>query len=621
LDRVSSILHAAERIQLTVNRLNAAYTLLSAGSAEITVGELLAAARDVTAATAAIHQDHETAITALTSAGSVLVDAYVQSVHDGEANGGLLVEAEELLTSAAERAGRVYPPGHRVPLTAQVNLAAVYGAPAAGGHYDAERSADLLLGVAAEAGSEAAEHAAIAMTNLGTLRVGQGRWAEAAQAYGAARRSRQLMIQQTTARPSRLGEVIATGDLAAREALSCARVGEPDQAVAVLEDSRVNLLRHRHGITPAAEHVQRPGQTMVHLATCSFGTVGVVRQYGRPAQAFIGTMPASTVGSALRALVGAPDRIARIVAFDEMADTLQGLTDTVAELAGDHTEELCVVACGPLSGAPLHAMPGIDGRTWTDRWVVRYWPSATVAAHVGRQLAIRPRHAIAVADRAGDLPLAPAEVDCVRRLAGETSTAPTGWSVAAWLRAVLPGADLAHFACHAKADLVDPTGSRFDFGMGEQLTVADLLDGPDLQHLQLVVASSCQAGTPAPDAPDELLGIGYGLLHAGARAAITTLWEVSDTPAALLVARLYEQLRESHEPAAALRRAQRWLAGVDNAALARLCAESCRQVRDDEVWMPALVARQLGPAVAAAEPATRPFHHPADWGAFSYLGG
>ena len=613
----AAVLYPVERVQLTVNRLNAAYTLRSAGSAAITAEMLAIAAREVAAAAEGVHGEHETALTAMFAAGSVLLDLHAQASRSGQRDPSLAGQAQELLLLASQRADKAYPPGHRLRLTARVNLAAAYGAPAAeGGYLDADRCAELLLSVAAEAGTSSPEHAAIALTNLAGLRAGQGRWEQAAQHYGQARQSRHVMIEKSAVRATRLGEVIATGDLAARESLAYVVAGEPDQAVQALERTRANLLRHRHRIIQDMRPADQAGRATVHLAACGLGTAGIIRRAGQPPETFFTAMPGILVQTVLHDLATAPTRIARLIAFDAVARTLGGLTDAVAELAGEDTTELCVVACGPLAGAPLHAIAGSDGKTWTDRWQVRYWPSATVAAHLTPQQAGRPRHAVAVANPSGDLPLAAAELNAVRGIAEAVATAPEGWSVRSWLRAALPDADLAHFACHARADLADPTGSRFELGPAEPLTVADLLDGPDLGHLQLVIASACQAGVPAADAPDELLGIGYGLLHAGAQAAITTLWEVNDTPAALLIARLYKALRDGFEPAAALHRAQRWLATIDNEQLSTLCA---RRLHGEETWLPAALAEYLAPDVTSAD-SDQPFRHPIDWGAFTYLG-
>lgn len=615
-ERGAAVLHPVERVQLTVNRLNAAYTLRSAGSAAITTEMLHIAAREAAAAAEGVHGEHETALTAMFAAGSVLLDLHAQASRSGQ-DSSLAAQAKELLLTASQRADKAYPPGHRLRLTARVNLAAAYGAPAAeGGYLDADRCAELLLSVATEAGTSSPEHAAIALTNLAGLRAGQGRWEEAARHYGQARQSRHAMIEQSAVRATRLGEVIATGDLAARESLAYVMAGEPDQAVQALERTRANLLRHRHSITQDMRPADQGGRTTVHLAACGLGTAGIVRRAGQPPETLFTALPGPVIQAVLHDLVTAPSRMTRLIAFDAVARTLGSLASAVAEMAGEDTTGLCVVACGPLAGAPLHAIAASDGKTWTDRWQVRYWPSATVAAHLAAPQTRRPGHAVAVANPSGDLPLAAAELDAVRSTVDTVATPREGWSVRSWLRATLPDADLAHFACHARADLADPTGSHFDLGAEQPLTVADLLDGPDLGHLQLVVASACQAGVPAAGAPDELLGIGYGLVHAGAHAAITTQWEVNDMPAALLISRLYKALRDGLEPAAALHHAQQWLATTDNEQLSTLCA---RRQRGEETWLPAALAESLAPEVASAD-SDQPFRHPIDWGAFTYLG-
>jgi CHAT domain-containing protein len=69
---------------------------------------------------------------------------------------------------------------------------------------------------------------------------------------------------------------------------------------------------------------------------------------------------------------------------------------------------------------------------------------------------------------------------------------------------------------------------------GGALTVSDLvgmrLDKP------LVVLSACETGVGQTTAGDELLGLTRGLLAAGARAAVVSLWSVDDHSTSLLMA-------------------------------------------------------------------------------------
>lgn len=622
LEQAQPVLHAVERVQLATNRLNVAFRLFSLGSDQVSAEVLLATARAAVAATGELHDDNETTVVTLLNTGAVLVDIYIGTVRAGHPQPEMLAEAEQLLTPASQRADRLYPPGHRTRLTAALNLAAVYGAATGqGGVLDAERCAELLTRVAEEAKDHSLDHIATAMANLGTLRVGQGRWKDAADAYAAARHARTRMLDQTTVRQTRLGEVIATGDLTAREALAYARLGLADQVIATLEESRARLLRHRHGIGVGAQPPARPGRAVVYLSSCNLGTFGVVQAPGQPARSFVGSLPATAIRDVLYPLVTADTRLAKMLAFAPVEAALGGLVDTVSRLLPDDTGELCVIACGPLAGAPLHAIAGSDSRTWTHRCPVRYWPSGTVVAHRGEPDVRRIHRAVAVTNPTQDLPLAAAELEVVRSFTPDTRTPPDGWSTTAWLRNELSDATLAHFACHARTDLIDPTGSYFELGPDERLSVDDLLDGPDLTQLQLVVASACQAGVPATDALDEILGIGYGLVHAGAVAAITTLWEVNDTPAALLIARLYAELTAGQHPATALQRTQLWLADLDNEQAARLCADRLAHPSGSAAWLPRAIAATLGVQASVADPADHPFRHPTDWGAFTYLGG
>lgn len=607
-------LNAAERVQLLATKLNLAYSLYQIGAADrdATVVETL---REVIAAVSILDENNAIAITVLINAGSILVDVYVSTVRANWPDTALLDEAESVLTSAVNRCLRLFPPGQRTRLTALLNLASVYGAPVGANVKDAGKAAELYRQVAKEAETRSLDHVATAMANLGTLSVGQGNWEQAATSYTEARRARLQLVSQTQSRHTRLGEVIASGDLAAREALAYVRLGELDEAVNALEESRARLLRHRFDMQARAP-LSRPGRVIVHLASCSLGTIAVVQGHGGEKSAAFGPQSSSAIRALVTPLLQGRSRIQRLLAFDQVAFGLRDLFDAVTSMLPDDTSEICVVACGPLAGVPFHGLAGRDGSTWLDSYQVRYWPSANIAAYIGEPHVSQIRQVLAVTALGDDLPLAVTEAEALAAWRPELARPPEDWSVASWLRGHLPEVDLAHFACHARADPVDPTGSVFEISQDEIVTLDELLDGPELKRLQLVFASACQAGAPAADAPDELLGIAYGLVHAGARAAITSLWEVNDLPAALLVARFYRELTADAHPASALRAAQLWLAHTSNAELARLCQSGEPQA----AWLPAALTEKLRSNVLAADPDDRPFRHGSDWATFTYLG-
>jgi len=92
---------------------------------------------------------------------------------------------------------------------------------------------------------------------------------------------------------------------------------------------------------------------------------------------------------------------------------------------------------------------------------------------------------------------------------------------------------------------------------GEALTVYELM-GLRLDA-DLVVLSACETGRGKVTGGDEVLGLTRGLLASGARAAVVSLWPVSDASTTLLMGAFYRRLRAGDSPAQALRSAQNYL--------------------------------------------------------------
>jgi CHAT domain-containing protein len=84
----------------------------------------------------------------------------------------------------------------------------------------------------------------------------------------------------------------------------------------------------------------------------------------------------------------------------------------------------------------------------------------------------------------------------------------------------------------------------------------------DLHDARLVVLSACQTGLGQSAQGEGLLGLQRAFLVAGARATVTSLWQVPDQATRALMVRFYENLWQGPavSPAAALREAQTWLA-------------------------------------------------------------
>lgn len=112
-----------------------------------------------------------------------------------------------------------------------------------------------------------------------------------------------------------------------------------------------------------------------------------------------------------------------------------------------------------------------------------------------------------------------------------------------------------HFSCHGAFDPAAPLNSVLELAEHEVLTAQEVID-----HLRLsgalVTLSACASGLSRVRRGDELYGLVRAFMIAGATALVVTQWRVDERAAYLLVSRFYELLREGHDPATALHRAQ-----------------------------------------------------------------
>jgi CHAT domain-containing protein len=274
---------------------------------------------------------------------------------------------------------------------------------------------------------------------------------------------------------------------------------------------------------------------------------------------------------------------------------------------------------------PLHAAwREVDGapRTFLDDFTVAYAPSCSALATCRAQAAGRrpgPPSLLAVIDPMSDLPFAQEEGAAVAALFAQRGQLLCGTMATAdeVLQAVV-GRDYVHFGCHGDYNPQDPADSSLLLAGGTRLRLADLSARLELGAARLVTLAACETGlTDLRFAPDESIGLPAGFLQAGAAAVLSTLWEVADVSAALLMRETYRlHLVEGLGPAAALRRAQIWV----------------RSATAEELGLPALYDRRYQrsgqtdtDAARAAlayrrRPQVVPFAHPYHWAAFTLTG-
>jgi tetratricopeptide (TPR) repeat protein len=237
-----------------------------------------------------------------------------------------------------------------------------------------------------------------------------------------------------------------------------------------------------------------------------------------------------------------------------LAELHAELLAPVADLL-ETAEHLVVVPHGPLHYLPFHALHDGEGYV-IDRFTVSYAPSASVFALCCTREPARGREGLilGVPDRL--TPNILAEVEAVAAtlpgaelLLGEAATEER-------LRALGPGARLVHIATHGFFRQDNPMFSALQLG-GSRLTLFDLYQ---LElGAELVVLSGCGTGLNVVESGDELIGLTRGLLYAGARSAMVTLWDVHDQSTAELMSIFYRQLTRQGDPARAVRLAMREL--------------------------------------------------------------
>lgn len=119
---------------------------------------------------------------------------------------------------------------------------------------------------------------------------------------------------------------------------------------------------------------------------------------------------------------------------------------------------------------------------------------------------------------------------------------------------------LVHFATHGHLSQESPLLSSILLANGESLNVYELMS---LQlNTELVVLSACKTGLGETTRGDDVLGLTRGLLGAGARNVVVSLWQVNDIPTSLLMGQFYNQLHSGKTPAAALQIAQNYILGL-----------------------------------------------------------
>ncbi|MEU9338857.1 CHAT domain-containing protein [Streptomyces sp. NPDC048290] len=293
------------------------------------------------------------------------------------------------------------------------------------------------------------------------------------------------------------------------------------------------------------------------------------------------------VGDFLRAVEDTTAHSARTraAAQDRMTRTLGWLWDTVAGPVldavgitrtprdGESWPRLWWCPSGLLSFLPLHAAGHHDTasdavpRTVLDRVVCSVTPTLRAFAHSRRAADPPPPRAgravvVAMPKTPGgyaELSGAEAETAVLRRhFPGEvdvrTGTAATHDAVLD----ALTGARWAHFACHGRSDLADPSAGRLVLAdhHNRPLTVMDLAR-LRMDDAELAFLSACSTARPSGRLADEAIHLASAFQLVGYRHVIGTLWRIGDWQAVDVADLIYSAIADGADVAEAVHSATR----------------------------------------------------------------
>ncbi|KAJ7875091.1 CHAT domain-containing protein [Mycena leptocephala] len=104
-----------------------------------------------------------------------------------------------------------------------------------------------------------------------------------------------------------------------------------------------------------------------------------------------------------------------------------------------------------------------------------------------------------------------------------------------------------HFACHGVQDISDPTQNALLLAGSSRLTLSDIIQ-LSLPHADLAVLSACQTATGAKDLQEESVHLAAGMLLAGYRSVVATMWSIMDNDAPEVASDLYDHLFKISPP-------------------------------------------------------------------------
>ncbi|GEP61303.1 CHAT domain-containing protein [Reyranella soli] len=237
-------------------------------------------------------------------------------------------------------------------------------------------------------------------------------------------------------------------------------------------------------------------------------------------------------------------------------------------------QRVLVVPSGALNAVPFHVLP-FRGTPLGETHVISYLPAAGLIARGPMDRPLAAGGALVVGDPAFDpaehptlqrLPGAEVEANAVARIYDTPDIFLAANAKEETLRPLMRDRALVHLATHGRLDEIAPNTSSIVLAERGELTVSDLIG---LQfNADLVVLSACDTGRGTTTQGGDLIGLARGLLAAGVRRCVVSLWPVDDAAACVTMVGFHRRVKKGTAPALALALAQREMRMLSGAQIA-----------------------------------------------------
>ncbi|KAH9931562.1 CHAT domain-containing protein [Fomitopsis serialis] len=227
---------------------------------------------------------------------------------------------------------------------------------------------------------------------------------------------------------------------------------------------------------------------------------------------------------------------------------LESLPVALPPAAGDDLPRLWWCPTGLFASLPLHAA-GVytddePGTKLSDFAIPSYTPTLTPFTLTRRSPSTGEFHGILSVSQTATLPNAEIESLRIQEMAQDRSVDCRSLrNEEAVIQAVLDGLDhygWVHFACHGVQDIEEPTNSHFVLHDGS-LTMLKLI-AASCENADFAFLSACQTAMGTEMLPDEAAHLAAGMLAAGFKSVVGTMWSIQDSVGPIVAEQVYKTL-------------------------------------------------------------------------------